>query len=262
MAPTFSAAGFIDDAWVRAAIAMALTVAIAFGFHRFVDKRARRLAEIVARGELSPGIDTRLRFLRRFVIATILLVGITVALGLDGVAGSLLTSGAIGAAVIGFAARQTLANVVAGVMLALTQPLRVGDHVTFEDNYGVVEDVRLSYTVIKTGAGQRILIPNERLAAGILKNDTLTSPAICLDISVWIPPGADVERAAAAITDATGASVSVSEATPSGVRLTVSGERVSPAERPGSEAKLRAAALARLRGEGLLAGFSAEQTNG
>ena len=50
------------------------------------------------------------------------------------------------AAIIGFAARQTLANAVAGIMLAITQPLRVGDWVTFEEQYGVVEDVRLNFT--------------------------------------------------------------------------------------------------------------------
>ena len=246
-----------DDSWMRAGIALAITLFAAFGVHRVMDKRTRRLAEIVARGQLSPGVDTRLRFLRRFIVAAVLVVGIAVALGLDGLAGSLLTSGAIGAAVVGFAARQTLANVVAGIMLALTQPLRVGDHVTFEDNYGIVEDVRLSYTVIKTGAGQRILIPNERLAAGILKNDTLTSPAICLDISVWVPPDADTARAVGVIASATGAGVSVAEVRPDGVRLAVSGEKVAPAERPGREADLRAKALAALHADGLLAGFGA-----
>ena len=48
------------------------------------------------------------------------------------------------------AARQVLANSVAGIMLAVTQPLRVGDWVTFEENYGVVEDVRLNFTILRT----------------------------------------------------------------------------------------------------------------
>ena len=43
-----------------------------------------------------------------------------------------------------------LANFVAGIMLAVTQPLRVGDWVTFEGHYGVVEDVRLNYTILRT----------------------------------------------------------------------------------------------------------------
>jgi small-conductance mechanosensitive channel len=53
-----------------------------------------------------------------------------------------LASSAIAAAIVGFAARQTIANAIAGVILAITQPLRIGDHVTFEGESGVVEDVR------------------------------------------------------------------------------------------------------------------------
>ena len=85
-----------------------------------------------------------------------------------------------------------LANSVAGIMLAITQPLRIGDWVTFEDNYGIVEDVRLTFTVLRTASDQRVIIPNERLAAGILRNDTLGSDVVGLDVSVWLPPDADV----------------------------------------------------------------------
>ena len=58
-------------------------------------------------------------------------------------------------------------------MLAVTQPLRVGDWVFVEDQYGVVEDIRLTYTFLRTPGGQRVVIPNEKLASGILRNDTL-----------------------------------------------------------------------------------------
>ena len=98
-------------------------------------------------------------------------------------------------------------------MLAITQPLRVGDWVTFEEQYGVVEDVRLNYTVLRTPGDVRVVIPNERLAAGILRNDTLGSDRIALDVSVWLAPGADVERALAVLADATGSKVSVAEVT-------------------------------------------------
>ena len=145
-------------------------------------------------------LDTRLRFIRRLIYASILLIGIAVAAsqftGLSNLAKSILASGALAAAIIGFAARQTLANVVAGIMLAITQPLRVGDWVTFEEEYGVVEDVRLNYTVLRTSGDVRVVIPNERLAAGILRNDTLGSDRIALDVSVWLAPGADVEQRA------------------------------------------------------------------
>ena len=120
---------------------------------------------------------TRLRFVRRLIVAAIILIGIAVALsgftGISKLATSLLASGAIAAAIIGFAARQTLANFVAGIMLAITQPIRVGDWVTFEGHYGVIEDMRLNYTIMRTASEQRVVIPNEKLAGGVMKNDTL-----------------------------------------------------------------------------------------
>jgi small-conductance mechanosensitive channel len=255
------AAGFLKDDgdWRVAVGAIVLAIAIAFVVDRAFHRRAERLAYAVMRGHVSRETDTRLRFLRRFVYAAILLVGVAIALsqfgGVDQIAASLLASGVVAAAIIGFAARQTLANFVAGVMLAITQPLRVGDWVTFEGNYGVVEDVRLNYTVLRTGGDQRIVIPNERLAAGVLQNDTLAVDTVGLDVAVWIPPAADAARAVAVLSEEAGTGVTVAEATPWGVRLAVGGAPVPPPERAAREADLRARCHARLRDEGLLEGF-------
>ena len=149
--------------------------------------------------------------MRRLIVAGIILIGIVVALsgftGVSKLATSLLASGAIAAAIIGFAARQTLANFVAGIMLAITQPIRVGDWVTFEGHYGVIEDVRLNYTIMRTASEQRVVIPNEKLAGGVMKNDTLVVEVVALDVTIWIPPEADVERAIAALADETGQEV-------------------------------------------------------
>jgi small conductance mechanosensitive channel len=213
----------------------------------------------VTRGHVSRETATRLRFVRRVIYAVILLIGLAIALsqfrGVDQIAASLLASGVVAAAIIGFAARQTLANFVAGVMLAITQPLRVGDWVTFQDHYGVVEDVRLNYTILRTAGETRLVIPNEQLASGILQNDTLTVDAVGLDVAVWIPPGADAAHAVAVLRDESGADVSVAEAVPWGVRLAVGGDPVPPPDRAGREADLRARCHARLRAEGLLEGF-------
>jgi small-conductance mechanosensitive channel len=243
---------------VTAVVSILLAVAVATLLDRYFARRGRHLAEAVTRGHVSPVLDTRLRFVRRLVYATILLIGIAVALsqftGLSKLATSVLASGAIAAAIIGFAARQTLANVVAGIMLAITQPLRVGDWVTFEDNYGVVEDVRLNYTVLRTPSDQRVVIPNERLAAGVLRNDTLGSDAIGLDVSVWLALDADTDRALAALGEETGSEAAVAEITPEGIRLTVGGDPVPPPQKGPRQAELRAQCLRRLRSEGLLGG--------
>ncbi len=82
----------------------------------------------------------------------------------------------------------------------------------FEEHYGVVEDVRLNFTILRTLSEQRIVIPNERLASGILRNDTLETDAVGLDVSLWLPAGADVPRALDVLREETGQSVSVAEA--------------------------------------------------
>jgi small-conductance mechanosensitive channel len=243
---------------VTAAVSIALAVIVATVLDRAFARRGHSFAEAVTRGHVSPVLDTRLRFVRRLISATILLIGAMVALsqftGLSKLATSVLASSAIAAAIIGFAARQTFANVVAGIMLAITQPLRVGDWVTFEEQYGVVEDVRLNYTILRTPGDVRVVIPNERLAAGILRNDTLGSERIALDVSVWLAPGADVERALAVLAEETGSEVTVADITVDGVRIAIAGDPVPPPERGPRQAELRALCLRRLRAEGLLDG--------
>jgi small-conductance mechanosensitive channel len=245
-----------ENAWIRAAVIFAFFVIVAVVFDRWFAARGRPIADRVLRGGVSQQTDTRLRFVRRLIWLVLLLIGALAALsqfaGLGRIAGSLVASGVLVAAIVGFAARQTLGNLVAGIMLALTQPLRVGDWVTFEDNYGVVEDVRLNFTVLRTFSEQRVVIPNERLASGILRNDTLESGEVGLDVSLWLPADADVPRALDALREETGQTVTIAESAPEGIRLAVGGERVPPPERATHEADLRERCLRRLRADGVM----------
>jgi small-conductance mechanosensitive channel len=233
-------------------------IVVAFILAQLVDRAlSRRGARLAATMTLSRETETRLRFVRRAIYAVILLIGVGVALaqfdGVNEIARGLLASGVVAAAIIGFAARQTLANVVAGLMLAITQPIRVGDWVTFDDVYGVVEDVQLNYTVLRAAGEQRVLIPNEKLAAGVMRNDTLRVDAVGVEVDLWIPPGADAARAVEVL-GAEG-EVVVAETVPWGIRLAVAGGMVPPPERGPGETALRARCHARLREEGLLEGF-------
>src|SRR4051812_40215912 len=111
---------------VTAVLSIVLALIVATLLDRYFARRGDKFAAAVSRGEVSPVLDTRLRFLRRLIYAGILLLGIAIALsqftGLSKIAASVLASSVLAAAIIGFAARQTLANAVAGVMLAITQP--------------------------------------------------------------------------------------------------------------------------------------------
>src|SRR4051794_25064607 len=187
--------------WVNAAVAIVVALIVA----TLVDRafRAKLVREAAERTGVSRETSTRLRFVRRLLYASIVLIGVGIALsgfsGISHLAHTLLASGVIAAAVVGFAARQVLANFVAGIMLAVTQPIRVGDWVTIEGNYGEVVDVRLNYTVLKSGDA-RIIVPNERLAGDILKNDTPVADTAGPAVSGWLPPprparGAPARRA-------------------------------------------------------------------
>jgi small-conductance mechanosensitive channel len=239
--------------WIGAGAAILGAMVLAF----VIDRVFRTRAVQTATEKTSREGATRLRFVRRLIVAAIILVGIAVALsgftGISKLATSLLASGAIAAAIIGFAARQTLANFVAGIMLAITQPIRVGDWVTFEGHYGVIEDMRLNYTIMRTLSEQRVVIPNEKLAGGVMTNDTLVEELVSLDVAIWIPPEADIERAIAELAEETGQDVGVAEAVPWGTRLAVGSDPVLPPERAAAEAALRRRCLARLRAKGLLA---------
>jgi small-conductance mechanosensitive channel len=244
-------------------ITAVVSIVVALVIAAVVDRafvRAGRVAEVAARegrtGPMSPVAATRVRFVRRLVVAVIVLIGAMVALAqfgsLNRLATSLLASGALAAAVVGFAARQVLANAVAGVMLAITQPLRIGDHVEFEGESGTVDDVRLNYTYLRGDSGVRVVIPNERLASGVLHNDTTVSPLGAVAVDVWIALETDADRAVAALAALEGVKeVAVAEITADGVRLEVTGEPVPSGRRGGRTAELRAQALRALRSNGL-----------
>jgi small conductance mechanosensitive channel len=255
MAGLIVAAGSSSDRYITAgALLLGAFVLVAI-VHRAMRGRSRRLAEALGGADLSPVVDTRLRFLRRMIEAAIILIGAALAIAqftsLDRLASTVLASSAIAAAVVGFAARQVLANAIAGMVLAITQPLRIGDLVTFEDQTGTVEDVSLTYTWLRTGSDARLIIPNERLAAGILRNDSIRSPVVALEVSLWLAP--DVDEGAAlgavhALADVTAARIA--EVADTGIRLQVAGPPVPPSERIAREGDLRAQALRVLREAG------------
>jgi small-conductance mechanosensitive channel len=250
------AVDIVEASWFKALVTLAIWLVVAVAIDRWFARRGRKLADRVLRDGISQQADTRLRFVRRLLWLVLLVIAVLSALsqfaGLDRIAASVFASSVLVAAIVGFAARQTLGNLIAGIMLAITQPLRVGDWVTFEEHYGVVEDVRLNYTVLRTLGDTRIVIPNERLTSGILRNDTLESDAVGLEVSLWLPPEADVDRALEALRELTGSTVTIAETTPEGVRLAVGGDRVPPPERARRESELRETCLRCLRTEGVL----------
>jgi small-conductance mechanosensitive channel len=124
--------------------------------------------------QVSRSTRTRLRVLRRLILVAIVVVLAAIALSqfteLKRLATGILASTAVIGLVIGFAAQHTIANMVAGVQLAVTQPIRIGDRVSFEEIEGRVTDITLSYTYLDPGDGSAVVIPNQLLVDGIVHN--------------------------------------------------------------------------------------------
>jgi small-conductance mechanosensitive channel len=124
--------------------------------------------------QVSRSTKTRLRFLRRLVILVVFLVLVAIALSqfteLKRLATGILASTAVLAAIIGFAAQHTIANMVAGVQIAISQPIRIGDRIAFDEVSGRVVDITLSYTYVDPGDGTAVVIPNQLLVEGVVHN--------------------------------------------------------------------------------------------
>jgi small-conductance mechanosensitive channel len=148
------------------------------------------------RRQLTPEAQTRYRIVRRSITAGIVFVGLLSALlvipQVRAVAGGLLASSAVIGIVVGFASQRTLGNFVAGLLIAFTQPVRLGDDVVIEDTEGIVEEIGLIYTFVRTENGDRLVIPNEKLASDTIRNSTIRSREKVAEITVQVPLGRDV----------------------------------------------------------------------
>jgi small-conductance mechanosensitive channel len=124
--------------------------------------------------QVSRSTRTRLTILRRLLLLAAFLVVAAIVLAqftsLGKLAAGIFASTAVLGLIIGFAAQNTISNVIAGVLIAITQPIRIGDRVSFEDREGRVADITLSYTFIDPGDGSSIVVPNQLLVQGIVHN--------------------------------------------------------------------------------------------
>ncbi|HEY6584105.1 MAG TPA: mechanosensitive ion channel domain-containing protein [Gaiellaceae bacterium] len=175
--------------WARLIVVCAV-IAGAAVLAKLVDMR-------MARRQLPPQSETRYRVLRRSLMGAIIFVGVLSALliipQVRAVATGLLASSAIIGLVVGLAAQRTLANFVAGVMIGLSQPIRLGDRVTIAEGQGVVEEIGLVYTRIRQDDKSRLVVPNDRLAADTIKNATIVDRQQLAEITVPVPRDKDLQ---------------------------------------------------------------------
>lgn len=136
----------------------------------------RRVAEEDFGAMRARTVRTQIVILRKVAALVIGLVGLAVALlrfeFVRNIGVSLLASAGIAGVVLGLAAQKTVGSLVAGLQLSITQPLRLGDGVVFDGEFGTVEEIRLSYVVIRLWDQRRLIVPVGKLLDSNFQNWT------------------------------------------------------------------------------------------
>jgi small-conductance mechanosensitive channel len=184
-------------ALVTAAAWLVIVVIVRILLGKAFDRYERRLAES------DPAVAARRRttfgFLLRVVIALVVAIGIWSVLSIfpatSQVASAFLGSAAVLAVIAGLALSTPLGNLGSGVLLAFTQPVRLGDRITVQDHSGIVDEISLSYTALTTDEGRRIFVPNTTMVSTIIVNRSVDDPRRLVTVDVPVRLGSSLDDA-------------------------------------------------------------------
>jgi len=135
-------------------------------------------------------IVTQVRILRRIATAVVVFLGIAAVLlryePFRELGTGLLASAGIVGIVVGVAAQRTLADLIAGIQIALTQPIRVDDVVIVEGEFGWVEEITLTYVVVRVWDRRRIVMPITHFVEKPFQNWTRTSSDLIGSVFLYV----------------------------------------------------------------------------
>ncbi|NCD72181.1 mechanosensitive ion channel [Mucilaginibacter sp. R11] len=143
-------------------------------------------------------VRTQLTFIRKLFVAIIIFVTIAIILlsfeSMRKIGTGLLTGVGIGGIIIGFAAQTSLGNLLAGFQIAFTQPIRIDDVLIAENEWGRVEDITLTYVVMRLWDQRRLILPINYFITKPFQNwtrisaDLIGTVFIYMDYSIPLDP--------------------------------------------------------------------------
>ncbi len=150
-------------------------------------------------------VQTQTRVLTRTLASLIALLGFAAALmtfpAVRQVGASLLASAGLAGLVVGFAAKPVLGNMLAGLQIVLTQPIRLDDVVIVEGEWGRIEEITGAYVVVKIWDEHRLIVPLQRFIEHPFENWTRTGAQLIGSVFWWLdyrmpvePLRAELER--------------------------------------------------------------------
>lgn len=167
---------------------------INFFANRYQDLQIENLADEYFDKERSR--RTYVSIFRRVFIFVMILgsiwIGLSEFTNINGLGKTLLTSAGIAGAIIGIAAQPILGNIIAGMQVAITQPIRIGDTVMIEEEWTTIEDLRYTYAVLKTWDERRLIVPMRHFITEIIENWSHTESHQTCVVYLYVDFGADI----------------------------------------------------------------------
>jgi small-conductance mechanosensitive channel len=163
--------------------------ALVKAFAQAMDMRAEMARdELAARSRRTRiAIFSRsLGFVIVFVTVALMLLGIP---GVRNVGVTLMASAGVVSLAVGIAAQPALKSLIAGIQMALTEPIRIGDLVVIDGETGRVEDIRMTYVVVRTADERRLIVPTAKFLETTFQNWTRVAGGITGSVVLPIVPG-------------------------------------------------------------------------
>jgi small-conductance mechanosensitive channel len=125
---------------------------------------------------------TQVSMLERIVIISITFIFVSIALmsieSIRDLGVSLLASAGVAGIIIGFAAQRSFGQVFSGIQIAFTQPIRIDDVVVIEGEWGRIEEINITYAVVKIWDQRRLIVPIDYFLNNPIQNWTRTESEI------------------------------------------------------------------------------------
>jgi small-conductance mechanosensitive channel len=135
-------------------------------------------------------VHTQTRVLGRITASVVALAGVALMLmaipAVRQVGASLLASAGVIGLIAGFAARPVLGNMIAGLQIGLTQPIRIDDVVIVEGEWGVIEEITSSYVVVRIWDDRRLVVPLQYWVEKPFQNWTRKSAELTGAVTLWV----------------------------------------------------------------------------
>ena len=146
--------------------------------------------DIAARDNLQARrIYTQVKMVERVLVLVILLLTVSAMLITFGkvrqIGISLLASAGVIGIVLGFAAQKTLGNLLAGIQIAIAQPIRLEDAVVVENEWGWIEEITLTYVIIRVWDLRRLVVPISYFIEKPFQNWTRTSARLLGSVFIY-----------------------------------------------------------------------------